>query len=834
MVRCRFLTAFLLSAAIAAAAPSIENQLTLDQRRDFNQEALILIEYLQDYHYSDRPFFELDTKELLERFASDLDYARMTFTAADLDFMRHRFERNLKTVYLFKGDLHPAFEIYDLFAKRARARATWIQQRLFRPFEDAADKSFPISRHDAEWPADETAADDLWERRLASEVIAERLRGLNAAEAIAEVRRQYLEWIKQLDKLDAAAVRERFLDTMLQTFDPHSGYFRREVAKEFEKALSTVAEGIGLDVDVRGERAFVASIDMGGPADRAGEIRVGDEILSVAGIGGDAVPVKGRKRHEIVALLAGKPHTAVQLVVKSPGAAEARTVSVTREQFAAVEYQARGALVQVPDGSGRISIGLISIPNFYGDTGSAAGGRTVSGDVRELLEKLTAGGARGIVIDLRENGGGLLDEAVKLTGLFLREGPVAYVRGLDAKVEGMRDEDPTVTFAGSLVILTSRATASASEMFSGALQHYHRALVVGTDTTYGKGTAQSYIDLHALRSKTAATGANNWGLLRVTRQYYYLPNGRSPQRTGILSDVVLPDDRDDARSRETDLPHALPTESISRPATPSAATSGLATWSDELRGRLQAATAARLVELPEFKIETQVAKLTHDWAERKVASLDFGRREHEWNELEASFNQLRSDRRRLRSAEPYPRTLVDTEPVAKAKEVHQATLRRRCDWERRGHTSYFDGTTFYFPQPPTGRIRELNADSLDYRRYFGDAASLAKAWSDASGTALAADAMTSILHELDRRDDDRESREPFADVFRHHVSASLEQAKLDAGLEAFFAEIVKLDPPPTPELPILDAQEREGLRLVADWLRWAPPPADQPTPGAKP
>lgn len=831
MGRGRLALILLLFGATRGAGASIENQLTVSQRRDFSQEAVIMMEYLQDYHYSDRPFFELDAAELLDRFADDLDYWRMTLTAADIAFIHRRFDRHLKAVYLFKGDLHPAYEIFDLFSKRAHARAAWIQHRLDQPFDGLGAKTYPVSRHHAEWPADEAAADDLWERRLASEVIAERLRGLAPADAVAEVRRVHADLLKELDRIDAAAVRERFLDTMLQTFDPHSGYFRRDVAADFEKELSTVGDGIGLDVEVRDDRVFVSGLDMGGPADRAGEVRIGDELLSVGDADAPPVTVAGRKRRQVLALLAGKPRTAVQLQVKTPGANAARTVSVVRERFAAVEYQARAALISVPDDSGSVAIGVISIPTFYGATGESVEGRTVSGDVHELVDKLRERGAQALVLDLRDNGGGLLDEAVKLTGLFLRTGPVAYVRGLDGKVETMRDDDEAVAFGGPIVILTSGATASASELFSGALQRYGRALVVGGDTTYGKGTAQAYIDLHALRAKTISETPNNWGLLRVTRQYYYLPDGHSPQLTGVHSDVAFADGRDWSSYREAGMPHALPSETIDPPVPlPVAATRGLATLSTALRGRLLAASMARKRDWPEFKLEAAGAELAHDYENRKELPLDLAQRRTQRDQSDAKVAGLRRDRRQLRAQLSYPGTTVDTGPVAEARQAHQDALRRRCDFEHRGQPTYFDGTTFYF-ESARGDIRDLQVDRIDFDAYRADAAALSDSWSHASGIPIGADEMTARLRDLDRWSD-RHDR-AVADVFRRHLPANVADDAIAAGIEAVFARMVALDPLPSAEHPPLDVVEREGLRLAADWVRWMPPVL-QPPPSAKP
>lgn len=808
----------LVALAEASAAKAVSDQLTSEERRQYARECVFVIELLQGYHLSDRPFGDIKSAELLEAYATRLDTSRMTFSAADLAYIKRRFERNLKTVYLFKGDLHPAFEIFDIFARRAEARIAWVEKRLGEPFDLTDDRTFDTAREKAAWPLDEAAADQLWEQRLKAEFISLRLATLSDADAASELRDRYGEYRKRFGEIDALIVRERFLDAMLASFDPHSGYFRHEAAMDFEKELSTVSSGVGLTMSIRDERAFVLSIDRGSPADRHGGINPGDEILTIAnGSGAAAEKVAGRSHRELRALLAVKPSTTLALTVVPRRGGPQKDITLQAEEFAAIEHRARATLFRVPSTEGEIPVGLIMVPAFYGRTSKTEKTAketttSVSADVRELLAGLTAEGARAVVIDLRGNGGGLLEEAVKTAGLFVRSAPVLAVRGMDGKISVFSDEDGAVAYSGPLVVLTSPVSASASEAFAGALQHYRRALVVGSPATYGKGTAQGYLDLRQMQ-RADGSAAANWGMLRITQQYYYLPDGRSPQLTGVLSDVVLPESYDMSEYREAALPHAMPSKSITAPAAPENPTEGTATLSPALIASLRSASASRQNTLPEFHMEKRLADLVRTASGKKVMlNLEERMRKQERRKLE--MGSLRRERRQLRTGHSYRGSYVETAAVAASERRHQEAVRLRCPVKEGG--TYFDGHTVFQHVPAAGRILERPAAEFDFASHVSDAGLLAQAWQRATSTEMSEARMTQLLYALQRANDKADPTTLLEAVFARHSNCGPESQELKDGIAAFFGIILELDPLPHPGLPNFDVHRRESLRVAAD------------------
>jgi len=473
---------------IAAPLP-LEQRLPLSERRLLQQDALITIQFLQSYHYASRPFHELPAPEFLNRYLSQLDPDHLLLTAADVEFVHRRFDRNLKTVYLFAGDLRPAFEIYDLFLSRALARCDWVAARLQPGFAYDATGEVQFSRKEAAWPADAAAADALWTQWLQVQVAGEVLDGRSADQALNA------RFRAQLAGTDPLAVREQFLNSLLEFFDPHSGYFSRANADEFNIAMAGAVAGIGLDLRAADGRFFVQSVAPGGPCDLQGDIRPGDELLALAESGQPAKPLAGLRLREVVTLARGKPDSHVTLSLKSSAAdAAPRTVAITRARVDLSANHACAYLVQVPVAAGTEPVGVIDLPAFYGRPAEDGVEVSMASDVRTLLGQLVAAGARGVVVDLRENGGGVTTEATRLGGLFLAGGPLLHTQGTGTKPETLRDDDPAAAFGGPLVILTSRQSASASEAFAGAMQCYDRALIVGAETTFGKGTVQAYID----------------------------------------------------------------------------------------------------------------------------------------------------------------------------------------------------------------------------------------------------------------------------------------------------------------------------------------------------
>ena len=818
-----------LALAPACATP-LDAILPADERRSLQHEALLVIELLQGLHYADRPFRDFSAHELLDRYVERLDRDHLMFTAPDLEFMHHRFDRDLKPVYLFKGDLHPAFEIFDLFAARALARFAWIEQRLRRPFDFTADAKVAVDRRKAAWPASDDAADALWDRWLQLEVLNEMLDGRDQAGAAGEVRRRYAESRRQIEEMDPLVVRERFLDALLEIFDPHSGYFSRDSAEQFDAMMSGSVVGIGVELRGLHGRFIVETVQPGGPADRSGRINPGDEIASVAAAGGAPVEVSGRRLRELVELMGGPPGSKLSLAVRPQGAGPPMLVPLERARVEIARDHARGVVVTVP-GDRPVPVGVLTLPAFYGAPGDSARAASVSTDVRELLRQFSTRGVEAVVIDLRDNGGGLLDEAVKLAGLFIRPGPVVLVRGLGGNVDEHRSDNPAVAFAKPLVILTSRNSASASEAFAGALQCYSRAVIVGAESTFGKGTAQDFIDLRKLVPSTPAPHQDSWGVLRVTRQYYFLPDGGTPQQKGIAADVALPTYYS-PEPMEKDLPHALPGEVVAAHLQADAVP-GIATVTDDLLGRLRAATLARIHDLPEFALQKRAIEFHRQWWTREEWSLQLDARQRERAGQDQTRAALRKERQELEAQLENPTESVDLAVVADAERIHQAALRARTLPDGSSCVNHFFWNVFYYELTPGGRIREIRVDALDFEACAANRAPLVAAWTRATNLPLADDQVAAILADLKRRSRTPDEAPDIPAVFRKQTGADISNRLLAAGMDAFFKQAIELDGEVLRERPGLDVSLRESLRIAADWAR-IQPESPQAQPGPQP
>ena len=817
--------ALLLAASlpVSGAPRPLETRLSRADRVTLQQEALIVIQLLQGYHYASRPFHELEAPEFLDRYLARIDSAHLFLTAADVEFIHRRFDRNLKAVYLFSGDLRPAFEIFDLFSARALARCDWVEARLQQPIALDRPGALAPDRDQAAWPADAAAADALWEQWLQLELGGELLDGRTLEQAVARARERNARFRARIVGADPLAVREQFFTCLLEFFDPHSGYFSRANADEFNIEMAGAVAGIGLDLRAVDGRFFVESVYPGGPCDQLGTVNPGDELLAIAEAAAAPKPLAGLRLREVVRLARGAPGSVLTLSVRPAGAASTPvSIELTRSRIELPASHASGFLLHVPSGAGATPVGLIRLPAFYGSRPGDATETSMAADVRELLERFAARDARAIVIDLRDNGGGLMLEAARLAGLFLEGGPLVHSQGTDARPETLRDETPTAAFAGPVVVLTSRQSASASEAFAGAMQCYGRALIVGGETTFGKGTAQSYIDIRDLTNVSPALQRLG-GVARVTRQLYYLPDGRSPQLAGVASDIVLPTFVAPGDRTESQLPHALPATAIPPPEPMPVLSPRLAQLTPALLQTLRTRTAERLAALPEFALRQRWLAFYREVSGETALALPLEQRRQQAAARETQRNELRAERLRIGAQSAFPAERIDLALVAAARDAHQSALRHRRTLGGEPCANRYDRGVFYH-QAEGGPIRAIPLAALDLADCRAAAATLAEAWTTATGISLQVDQVKALLADLAHQ---REFPDPAVDLpalMRRQLAQPLDGAALAAGLTAFVRAALVADGDQLRDLPLLDTSLRESLRLAADWAESAPPP----------
>jgi carboxyl-terminal processing protease len=537
----------------------------------------------------------------------------------------------------------------------------WINKFLDGDINLQGNDKFRADRTDADWPATADEADHLWDQQIRYDVINELLASetieidrtnnpapakpaasdkASAAAAPADkpaadakpaapktfaekvtaakdaVRKRYNSLLKIIDETDALEVQDIFLNTIAGIYDPHSTFFTENGLDAFDSQMSNVLIGIGCVLQDKDDYCVVGEMIPGGPAEKSKALHSGDKIIAVGQATGDLVDVDGIKLNKTVSLIRGAEDSTVRLKVIPAGGteADAKVISLQRKRIAITTDLAKAKIIEVPSGSQTVPIGVIELPAFYGKVSEGDKFSTTE-DVRELIGKLKTAGVHGLVLDVRNNGGGFLNEAIDLAGLFIPPSPILRVRTINGFTLPMKNEEPTPLWDGPLVVLESKQSASATEIMAGALPDYHRALIVGDQTTHGKGTVQQMYPFNSVREPTEK------GAAKITMEKWYLPDGSSVQSRGVKADIPLPSDIDFLPIGEGDLKHALPWDSI----TPLSLTlSGDGPWrnslvSDALVAKLHANSDARLSSLAELALlQKRVA-----WEKAREAQKDF-------------------------------------------------------------------------------------------------------------------------------------------------------------------------------------------------------------------
>ena len=594
-----------------ALAFAISTNAKLDPSNEMASQTRWVVNTINARHYLRGTMEQLDGAEMVEAYIASFDYGRIYFTRPEVDDFIFRFAEAMEE-FLQKGNLYAAFEVYKSFKAKAEARTEWAFARLKQDFDFTVDETFTPDRRDAEWPATSEEAEALWLRRLKYELLNEMLSlasedkeesdaSLSASNpynldpdlsededafdptrllrliedkafytetvdaAREKIRRRYERNLNHTVAREAPEVQESFINAMTQLFDPHSTFLSSDTLESFNSAVQNSFVGIGALLEDDDGICTIKEILPGGPAERSRLLKAEDQILGVAQGGEEFDDVVDMQLRYIVRKIKGKKGTTVRLLIH-PGEASdpsvRKIVSIVRGEVKLTANLATGKLISVPAGDNEtVPVGVIELPSFYGNIGAGSTLTTTTDDVSELIRKLNTAGAEGIILDLRMNGGGLLSEAVRLTGLFIPIGPVVQVRDSSGRKEILSDRDPSMLWGGPLIVLTSRFSASASEIVAGALKDHARALIVGNSSTHGKGTVQEVYHMNNRMpfsffsniEKQARTVAS-----KITIKQFYLPDGSSTQVKGVPSDIALPSVNEFLPIGEDDLPHALP------------------------------------------------------------------------------------------------------------------------------------------------------------------------------------------------------------------------------------------------------------------------------------
>ena len=581
---------------------------------------------LEQGHYSKRKLDETLSRQVLKNYIDALDFNHLFFTQKDVDTFTAKYATSLGDDILL-GNPDPAFDIYNVYKKRVEDRVAKVKQLLTENFDFTKDDSIEMNRQKAPWPQDAADADRLWRLRIKGEFLQEKLSDHPIETPVKVLTRRYDQLLLNLHEQTNEDVLKDFLTTLALSYDPHSEYLSKSDLENFSINMRLSLVGIGAVLHSEDGYAKIMELVPGGPADRDGHLKVNDRISAVAQGDGAFVDCVGMKLDKVVDMIRGKKGTTVRLqVIASRGTdpSQRKVIPIVRDEIKLKEQAAKADLIEKesPNGGPPARVGWITLPSFYADMDHSGdpGAKSTTTDVLALLNRLKQENIGGLVMDLRNNGGGSLDEAVKLTGLFIKKGPVVQAKDANGVVHISRDRDSGIAWDGPLIVLTNRLSASASEIFAAALQDYGRAIIVGGESTFGKGTVQTMLEIGKF-IPFLGSDPTDAGALKLTIQKFYRIAGGSTQLRGVLSDIKLPTPYDRPDFGESDLKDPMPYDEVE--------SAQYDKWDHPLYIKeLRARSAARVAADREFRwISDDLARTKQKIADNKISLNEKVRRE---------------------------------------------------------------------------------------------------------------------------------------------------------------------------------------------------------------
>ncbi|MDB9968820.1 carboxy terminal-processing peptidase [Gammaproteobacteria bacterium] len=533
----------------------------LESKPIHGDTAVKLLNELETKHYSSIDINDNFSSIVFDSYIDVLDGSKLYFLKEDIDTLSaHRYTLDNS---LEDGSVEPGFEIYNVYYRRTLERMIYAIDRVENHVSEmdfTIDESIEIDREDAPYAASLAELDELWRLRIKNSVLSLRLTGDEEKEIIDKLSKRYRNQLSQISKTNDRDVFQTYMSTVATAVDPHTSYFSPRDSENFNMGLSLSLQGIGAQLTTEEEYTKVAELIKGGPAERGNELKAGDRIISIGqGVDGELQDVVGMRLDDVVAQIRGEKGTVVRLnviPVDAAGESSAAVVSITRDTVKLEDQSAKKEVIELSYNGEMYKIGIIDLPTFYFDFEAASRGdndyKSSTRDVHALLDELTEEDVDAVVVDLRNNGGGSLSEANQLVGLFIETGATVQIRysGLrNGFTRSFGDNDPQVAYMGPLAVLVNRTSASASEIFAGAIQDYQRGIVLGGQT-FGKGTVQEIIPM-------------DYGQVKLTRSKFYRISGESTQHRGVIPDISFPDFYDAYEDiGESSLDGALPWDTV--------------------------------------------------------------------------------------------------------------------------------------------------------------------------------------------------------------------------------------------------------------------------------
>ncbi len=616
--------------------------------RDQVESSLHVARNLSLSHYRKQPINKDLSEKIYEHYLSALDPSRLYFIQSDIDeFENYRFKLDsaIKT-----GQLSPAFKIFNRYQTRVIERLekqiNFINEKI-KSLDFNKEEFIETDRSKSAWAKSSEELDDIWRLRIKSAVLAMKLDGTATEEAKETLGKRYKNQLKRTLQARSEDAFSVYMNSFTAVYDPHTTYFSPRSSENFNINMSLSLEGIGAVLQADNEFTKVVRLVPGGPAHKQGQLGTADRIVGVAqGEDGEMIDVIGWRLDEVVDLIRGPKHSIVRLkVIPSESQAETKTevIKITRDKVKLEEQAASSTTLDIEREGKNNHIGVITIPTFYADFKAMQEGdpnyKSTTRDVIKLLDDLQKEQSLdGLIIDLRGNGGGSLDEANQLTGLFIDKGPTVQIRSASNRIEVLEDPDPALVYGGPLIVLVDRLSASASEIFAGAIQDYGRGLIMGSPT-FGKGTVQSVRPL-------------NHGQLKITQAKFYRISGASTQHKGVVPDVILPDTFDKDQVGEDALEHALKWDSIE--AVEHQYFNVTQNFTEPLKNQHE----IRMRNNKEYKLLLEEIEFLNSQRNKKQLTLNEALRKAEDEALDKTRLALVNKRRALKGLEPF-KTLED-------------------------------------------------------------------------------------------------------------------------------------------------------------------------------